>query len=264
MQLLLQGTFLRMASGGLTNVLGHQEICRSGAYFVTPNVSLATGYLERVVHAVLIRKKPPGQEADVLRSIPSYNASSISLLGARRLRDHILRAAEGYSLAQLSPKTLKLFNVASPAAEEYDDRRVMFLPMHSKLHSLGFDGLFGVIRALKHGMDVRTKRPIGRPRQTLVNGTRRSASCKTKNKVRQCLPARLGGRLFVVDCKKGRGNVLVGYEFINNENTTEQQQSCGTSVTETRGAPRHDACAGRHVPCGESFAEVQAGRAQAH
>ena len=53
-----------------------------------------------------------------------------------------------------------------PRASLVSDRRVIHLGLPAGLTSLGFDGMFGVHRALQKGVDVRKSMAIGRPKNT--------------------------------------------------------------------------------------------------
>ena len=108
---------------------------------------------------------------------------------------------------------------------------------------MGFDGHFGVHRVLQKGIDVRSKRTVGRPKKVkYLEVEVRTASCKAKGKI--C--GLVGGWLFVVDCRIGNGNVIAGHELINNENL-EDKLKVVSSVLSKPGASAvrtivHDDC----------------------
>ena len=172
---------------------------------------------------ILFSKKAPSQEAWILRALNRYNSSNKPLLSITRLRDHLRHAAEAFALTEFSPKEVNLFDVLNPPGQDFNNRRVLHMDLPIGLKSIAFDGLFGVNRRLEKGIDVRTKGLVGRPRLKFINWNRRSASCITKEKVREQLPQRTGGWLFLSDSREGNGNVLAAYEFINNENMAEKQ-----------------------------------------
>lgn len=158
----------------------------------------------------------------------------------RSLREHLLHAVEAYAMYELHPSAVLRFDVRYPSQSNFSDRCVMHLGLPPGTTSLGFDGMFGVHRALQKGVDVRTSMPVGRPRTKYYKDARgilRTASCKTKAKVRATLPNRTAGWLFCTDCRKGDGCVVAGCELINNE-SCKDKDSLIRSILHRRGGGR--------------------------
>lgn len=112
-----------------------------------------------------------------------------------------------------------------PSQSSYSDRGVIHLGFPAGVTSLGFDGMFGVHPALQKGVDVRASMPTGRPKKSYykdAHGLLRTASCKTKAKVRATLPNRTAGWLFCTDCRAGEGRVVAECELINNESCKDK------------------------------------------
>jgi hypothetical protein len=216
-----RGNFARLVNTGKkVNTLSFKQMEELDTYFVTPALGFKITYLRRLMLSLEYARTVPGQEANVaLEFLNEVVGCKLDLSGIS-LRDHLLHALEGLGVAMRGAGACIPYDVEYPAALQFSDRDVMKFSHHSKpVTHLVFDGHFGVNRMLEKGVDVCTKQKIEKPRKVKKSRTLyeyiRSARCAHKNKVRATLPDRTGGWQFVCDGRTGE--VLTGYEHINNE-----------------------------------------------
>jgi hypothetical protein len=204
--------------GTKTNTLTFEQIEAMGTYFVTPAFGFTLQYLRRFRLSFLHARTAPGQEARVVLDFLNEVMQSELELTQISLRDHLLHAMEGNSVAMLRPTSCIPFDIDYSADIDFSGRDALGFGedvRKVKVAHLVFDGLFGVHRILEKGIDIRTKVLAGRPRKRTIKEWERSATCASKNKERATIPNRTGGWQFV--CDGHSGEVLVGYEHINNE-----------------------------------------------
>ena len=151
-----RGNFVRKANTeAKTNVLTYKQMAALGVYFVTPNFGFAVDYLGITRRRLLFGRLAPGQEAQVIKA--HFGSQGAEMPTAITIRDHLLHAIEGLSLAMREPESRSSFDIEYPASLRYNTRGMIMFPSTpgQKVRALAFDGHFGVHRALEPGVDVR-------------------------------------------------------------------------------------------------------------
>ena len=193
-----------------------KEMENMGVYFTTPAIGFTIPYLKRLRLSFFYARTAPGQEAFVNLDFLNDDTDFDLDITHMSLRDHLLHALEGVSIAMLEPDRRIPFDVEYPSKLQFSDRGVLgFGRPSGVVKHLAFDGHFGVNRSLESGVDVRTANPVGRPRKKSIPDYVRSVGCAHKDRERATLPNRTGGWQFVCDARTG--SVLAGYEHIDNE-----------------------------------------------
>ncbi|CAE7239170.1 unnamed protein product [Symbiodinium sp. CCMP2592] len=201
----------------LVNTMSLEEMRTTGAFFVTSKTAFSIPFLELTYLRFLRGKLAPGQEAAVLQL---YHVGDDRLPTGRRLRELLLRALEGFAVAQRTPKQASNFNMAYPAAHLTKMDKVLLFPPSDAVDAICFDGHFGIHRGLCPVDQPRTVRLKGHPRKKILREHDRSCTCRSKDSIRVVLPQRTAGWHFAVDPSSRR--VLGVVEHVQNENNKDK------------------------------------------
>ena len=204
--------------GQKINCMTFNQLQKSGLYFVTSNTAFTMKYLELCYLRLLRAKTSPGQKAAV-RNIA--DGDHVEMFWSDSLRKHLLHALEGYAVAKRQPDKVVEFNLDFPAKTVIKiTKPIMLFPPSVPVTSAGFDGHFGVHRALLTPVESPRQVPLkGRPMKLLYEHDR-SCHCAKKDSVRQVLPDRTAGWQFAVDPCTGK--VLGAYEHRINERNEDK------------------------------------------
>ncbi|CAK0905621.1 unnamed protein product, partial [Prorocentrum cordatum] len=184
------------------NVSSFEEVSARGVYFVTDKLGFSYDYLASTRLRLLRAKNAPGQEAAVRHLIAHEQRCSREgeLLSRISLRDHLLHALEGLSVARRSPTDVIPFDVEYPAELQWNVKKALTYPPACEVRALGFAGHFGVHRDLQDGVDVPEPAAArGRKRKLAYREDERTASCANKDKARPAMRGHTAGRQFVLD-----------------------------------------------------------------
>ena len=195
-----------------------QPASEEWAVFCYFNTAFTMKYLELCYLRLLRAKTSPGQEAAV-RNIA--DGDHVEMFWSDSLRKHLLHALEGYAVAKRQPDKVVEFNLDFPAKTVIKiTKPIMLFPPSVPVTSVGFDGHFGVHRALLTPVESPRQVPLkGRPMKLLYEHDR-SCHCAKKDSVRQVLPDRTAGWQFAVDPCTGK--VLGAYEHRINERNEDK------------------------------------------
>lgn len=204
--------------GQKINCMSFNQMLSSGLYFVTSKTAFTMSYLELCYYRLLRAKTAPGQEAAVRHLV--HGNSDNMFWGHHSLRDHLLRALEGYAVAKRTPHQVVPYNLDFPAKEIVKLHNPLLLfPPTKVVQEVACDGHFGVHRPLHACEPRRTVAKKGRPMKIIAD-YERSCHCKKKDAVRQVLPDRTAGWQFALDPRSGK--VLGAYEHIVNERNEDK------------------------------------------
>lgn len=195
------------------NTMSFRQLEEMGVYMVTNNFGFTMKYLQMSLFRLLRGNLAPGQEASVRTML---DEAEQQLIAPGTLRSHLLRALEGYALAQRTPHTVVPFPTDDPASfVPYTSDAMTFEPPKN-VKVLSFDGHFGLNRMLnsKWGEAPRTVRVKGRPRKKYFT-EERTCSCADKAKQRVTFKNRTAGWQFVIDPSSRR--ILAAKEHVVNE-----------------------------------------------
>ena len=196
------------------NTMSFRQMQDMKVYMVTHGFGFTMKYLQMFYYRLLRGNLAPGQESSVRAMVdgPLHD----DLIGPRWFRHHLLRALEGYAIAQRSPDEVVPFPVDDPSSFFAPTSAPMTFDPPNSVCVLSFDGHFGVHRNLnpKWGEAPRTVRCRGRPRKKYTQ-EQRTCTCANKAKQRVTMKNRTAGWQFVIDPKSRR--VLAAKEHLVNE-----------------------------------------------
>ena len=140
-----------------------EDMRSTGAFFVTSKTVFSIPFLELTYLRLLQGRLPPEQEAAVLQQI--YHNGEDRLPTGRRLQELLLRAIEGFAVAQRTPKEAISFNIGNPAVHMTKMEQVLLFPPSEAVDAISFDGHFGIHCGLCPSDPPRTVRLKGHPRK---------------------------------------------------------------------------------------------------
>ena len=169
--------FLR---GEKISTMTYNEMASSGALFVNSLTAFAMDYLHLTYRRLFRARLASGQKASVLEL---YHESDGRLLHKQSTRDYLLHVLEAFALARRTPDEVVQFNLAEPSKHLGGLTKTSYSHLRDHSKALGFDGHFGIHRALVAGVDPkRTIVMAGNPRKSLKEHER-SCSCRRKEPV---------------------------------------------------------------------------------
>ena len=170
----------RWSDGRKINSSTIEKIMHQGVYFVTNKLAFTVSYLTLCRLRLLRAKVAPGQEAavqhlfrddgDDSEDSDDHDDNQGCLLDRVSLRDHLLHALEGFSLARAHPGVVVEFDVNFPAESLFNRNRMYTYPPSCPVNALTFDGHFGIHRHYQPGVD---------PRRTVALRSRRGVRTKS-------------------------------------------------------------------------------------
>lgn len=204
--------------GAKINTLTFEQMKELGFYLVTKKFGFTFKYLELSFLRLLRGNLASGQEASV-RAILAKNETK--MISPKRFQPHLMRALEGYAVAQRNPNKVIPFNVDHPASFFKFSSNTLLFPSPARVTALCFDGHFGIHRRLHEEYEPpRTTALRGRPMKKYYQKDERTCTCANKEKERQQLKNRTAGWQFVLDPNSKR--VVAAKEHIVNESTKEK------------------------------------------
>lgn len=204
--------------GAKINTLTFEQMKELGFYLVTKKCGFTFKYLELSFLRLLRGNLASGQEASVRDTLAKNETKMIT---PRRFQSHLMRALEGYAVAQRNPNKVIPFNVDHPASFFKFTSNSLLFPSPARVTALCFDGRFGIHRRLHEEHEPpRTTALRGRPMKKYCQKDERTCTCANKEKERQHLKNRTAGWQFVLDPNSKR--VVAAKEHTVNESTKEK------------------------------------------
>ena len=125
--------------GAKINTLTFEQMKELGFYLVTKKFGFTFKYLELSFLRLLRGNLASGQEASV-RAILAKNETK--MISPKRFQPHLMRALEGYAVAQQNPNKVIPFNVDHPASFFKFSSNTLLFPSPARVTALCFDGQF--------------------------------------------------------------------------------------------------------------------------